>query len=491
MKKLLSLVLTLTLALALCVPAGAAETASAKEPSSVGVVLNGKALTLSGAQAELKNGQTMVPLRALVEAMGGTVSAQGGELVCQLAGQSDAIRLRPGADSYYKNGGTYVSLRSVADAMGYDLLWDSASRSAALVDRSALIAELDKNFTVLNAALKKVQSDPSKNYQSTVNYDILLDIPADAAAATPAMKMTLKMKLNMISSATKVEMSGSVDASALAKLLELDQAVESGALSATQAAALNKSLSNVTFEVLFDVETMTYYMSCPLLSTLSNGQIPAETWMKLSLQDLMDLSGAGSLLDMAALTKDTQTTPTVGNLIYAFSYLQAKASGTGGALYQDALDAGSLAAAFLGDSAAKQNGSAYQFHFGITELEKLTGEEELKALFETFSMDLTVSGGTITATFDVKLAKDSEMPTMPQMALSGSVSMTATTAKLNMLLDMGTAGKAQYVMDIVMQPTTQQPKTEPPAGAQVMDLNELLAGMLSGMSEGAVPDIAA
>ena len=134
----------------------------------------------------------MVPCSTLMTALGGQASySEGGVITCTVGdtalsftlgqktvtatanGKTETIQMD--VPCYYKGGRTYVPVSFFAQALGYDVLWDSTSRSAVLVDKSALIDEIDKNFTVLNAALQKVQSDPTKNYKSTATYDIAMD----------------------------------------------------------------------------------------------------------------------------------------------------------------------------------------------------------------------------------------------------------------------------------------------------------------------------
>ncbi|HHY44981.1 MAG TPA: hypothetical protein GX512_04640 [Firmicutes bacterium] len=93
----------------------------------------------------LKDGTTMVPLRALSEALGFTVTwSDDGTVTC--AKDETAIVLRIGTPSVSANGEavtlsqppelvqghTVVPLRFFSEAMKYDVRWDGASRSALL-----------------------------------------------------------------------------------------------------------------------------------------------------------------------------------------------------------------------------------------------------------------------------------------------------------------------------------------------------------------------
>ncbi len=173
MKKFLSLVLSLALALALAVPSYAAEPAAQAE--TVGVIVDGARVAFSGAAPELRSGKTMVPLKALVEAMGGKVTPQSGTLLCTFGDQEVSVPVD--SDSYYKNGYTYVPVRDLAEPLGYDVFWDSGERAAVLIDRQAVIDQIDQQFTILNGALTQLQKaqDPDKNYKTQLDYVLSVD----------------------------------------------------------------------------------------------------------------------------------------------------------------------------------------------------------------------------------------------------------------------------------------------------------------------------
>ena len=402
MKKLLSLVLALVLALSLAAPAFAAGTAETASKSGVGVILNGKAVSFPDAKPELKSGRTMVPCSTLMKELGGQASyGEGGVITCTVGdttlsftlgqntvtatanGKSETIQMD--VPCYYKDGRTYVPVSFFAQALGYDVLWDSTSRSAVLVDKDALIAEVDKSFTVLNAALQKVQSDPTKNYKSTAAYDIVMNLNDDTLGT---VNIKLKMSLTMISSGTTVDMKGTVDASGLAKVLDLSGAVESGTLTAAQAAALSKSLSSLTFEMIMNLDQDAIYIKMPLLNTLLGAESgTTETWYQLSL-------GMKSLgLDLTAL----KSSSTVGNMIYALC--RAVSGQTSAAdLTANVQTTGAALAAFLGDSAAKKSGSSYTWTLNKEAFDQLAKNAGISdSQFQKFTVTRTAAAdGTLT-----------------------------------------------------------------------------------------------
>ncbi|MCI2057154.1 MAG: cell wall hydrolase [Oscillibacter sp.] len=116
----------------------------AQAARSVPVTVDGVLLSTS---ASLESGVTMVPLRTLCDALGGwQVNWDSGAQCAQAVSGSDTITAVPGqtavtvggcaldtAQSVYIAGGrTYVPLRAVCEALGYSVSWDSALGGAAV-----------------------------------------------------------------------------------------------------------------------------------------------------------------------------------------------------------------------------------------------------------------------------------------------------------------------------------------------------------------------
>lgn len=132
MKRTLTALLALLTALLLIQPAAAART--------VPVTVDDALLRQT---CYLESGSTLVPLRGLLELLGGwTVSWQSGQAVATNGGR--AIQARPGASSFtvngvsrsgavsLRNGRTYVPLRPLCEALGLSVQWDSDLGGAAV-----------------------------------------------------------------------------------------------------------------------------------------------------------------------------------------------------------------------------------------------------------------------------------------------------------------------------------------------------------------------
>jgi|GEM_PF-2583677 len=501
MKKLISLALALLLAVSLTVPAFAAGS----RERTVGVLLNGEQVAFPDQKPVLKNGRTMVPLRPLMEKLGGTARFEADKVYCTVGDTeltftpgSSTVAVKKGTETssvemdaicYVVDGRTYVPVRFFAQALGYDVTWDSADQSASVVDRSAVIAEIDKNFTQLNAALARLKTDPTKNYQTTASYDISVKMAGLGAGVTSA---ALKMNLTMISSASDVEMKGTADASSLAKLMGIDAAVQDGSMTAADAAAIRTALANVSFDMILSVEKDTCYLRLPLLGAMMSGSFSAadltknaDTWYSFSL----GLKQMGFSADQLNGTADS----TVGELVYAMTYSMNAGSGD---LYTQALSSGTMLASLLGDASAVKSGTSCTWTLDAAKINALLGEEGIsEETFKTFSVTLTAAGdGTLKCVIDVQTAPDPDLGT--SMGISGEMTLTASSARLDLKLDMGSLGSAAYLLNMTMTPTAQSPATQPPAGATIVDLGSLLGiGSLTGVGGltgiGAVPALAA
>lgn len=471
MKKMTSVFLSLALCLALTVPAFAAPAkAAAKAPAkkaAVGVLLNGKEVSFTDASPVVKNGRTMVPFRALMETLGGDVSyGEDGTVTCKVGDTTLSFKLdeknvtittgtetktiQMDVPATYSNGRTYVPVRFFAQALGYDVFWDDDDDDAVLIDRQTLINSLDKNFTVLNAALKKVQGDSTANYKASAAYQIDLNLKDDDKAVTGS----IKMQLSLISSAKGVEIHGTADASALAAAMDLESSVKNKTLSAAQAALIRSSLSALSFDMIVNLEQDTMYIKLPAVFGLLTGTAApaANTWYKIPLNIKGLLSDAGTLQ------------PTVGSMLYAMNYSMAQQGGEdAGDFYEDTVKTGGILASLLGDASAVTSGSASTWKMDLAKLAAL--DKDTAETFKTFDVTLTADNGTLTCTFNIVTVPDDG----ESMGFNGSMSLNSTGETVSMKASLGSMGTMGLQLLMTMEKTTETPAAQPPAGAVIAD----------------------
>ncbi|MDE6590877.1 MAG: copper amine oxidase N-terminal domain-containing protein, partial [Oscillospiraceae bacterium] len=167
------------------------------EPGQIGVMVNGKYIQFPDAAPEITEGRTMVPVRALAEALGGKAEQTDGKVVCGTdevrltftPGSAEVLVEYPGGElpgdgqifpldcaPYIKDGRTYVPARFLGEALGYTVGWDSAFETVVLLDAEALAAEIDKDFTIYNKVLANVARDfeEGKSYSAELKWDAAL-----------------------------------------------------------------------------------------------------------------------------------------------------------------------------------------------------------------------------------------------------------------------------------------------------------------------------
>lgn len=160
------------------------------QSKQLAVQLNGQAVKFPDAQPEKANNRTMVPFRAIAEALGAEVDYNAGAITAKKDGQTLAFSLggkqltitddstgkvikTTDVDSapYKKSGRTYVPVRFFAEGFGLTVQWENSVQTAILYDRDALIADIDSHFTVLNQWLKAQPSygQNAKALSSTIH----------------------------------------------------------------------------------------------------------------------------------------------------------------------------------------------------------------------------------------------------------------------------------------------------------------------------------
>lgn len=140
MKKLFALVLSMIMAASLAVPAFAVSSAA---PARVSLYLDGKsAITSAEALPEIRDGRTMIPIRALAEKLGADVgwNAAARQVTLTRAGVTtvmtvgsktayvDGKVMEMDVAPYITGGRTLIPARYVAEFFGQKVAWDGEKR---------------------------------------------------------------------------------------------------------------------------------------------------------------------------------------------------------------------------------------------------------------------------------------------------------------------------------------------------------------------------
>ena len=167
----------------------AIKTALGGVPGQIGVMVNGEYVKFPDAVPEVTGGRTMVPVRAIVEALGGEADMAGGKVTCKA--NNTSLTFTPGSSEvlveytggelpgdgqifpmdcapYIKGGRTYVPVRFVAEAWGCAVGWDADTSTVVIVDVDTLLGnatfDLMDSFAAYCAKQEKNRNDSRIRY---------------------------------------------------------------------------------------------------------------------------------------------------------------------------------------------------------------------------------------------------------------------------------------------------------------------------------------
>lgn len=429
-------------------------------PGEVNVMLNGRCIPFPDAMPELVGGRTMVPLRAVMEAMGAQVSWQSGntavctlgdtslsfqvgEDVCQVTENGETTSLDLGVATYLKDGRTYVPVRFFAQAMGYDVEWDADYRTAVLVDRQALIDQWDSQFTVLNsflAAHQEVYAN-SQAVEGDISAQVTLTM-LDSISGD--QRYAFSGTLIALASQDAVNLSGGLDLSALAGLLE-----EQG-LTQEEAGELAGLLGAITFSLVASQEGA--FLALPGLGELTGGE---DDWM---WQEVEDWSAIQAVLPGHGVTA------TVGQLIYESSYSTMAYYYPFG-LWDALEEAGAQAIALAGDGSFTASGASYAWRLDREDLEALelsTGGDGTASLaFDQLDITAVLSpSGSYQLELTVAL-NDGYGSGPTTVKVTADASGTANGGRADLLVQLRNLADLEMEVRWTLNSTTQTPVTHP------------------------------
>lgn len=447
--------------------AGASQTDAAQDASGqVKVMLNGEDVTFPNASPEISGGRTMVPMRAVLEALGAevdydgdtkTVTATLGDTALTHVIGTDKIAVKDGEDltmdtaSYVKSGSTLVPLRFFSQALGYEVYWDNGQRTAVVIDKAAAVEKIDKNFSTFNDILAKQTETPDLSGNLALDMDLsgeikLLDGTFDEA-------LPFSGEASALYSSEAMNINGSMDLSAIIGLLAAEDE--------TTAAMLTPLLEDLSFQMIYGEDLWMQMPALTSLLRLSGMSIPAgDAWLKIGGVE----TSAMDTLDTASMEAGT-----IGGALYdAVEYMDADNPVN---ICRDLTEAADLLTTLMGDDTFTKNGDDYTWKLDDPALlTALIGEEP-----DAFSMSMERKADG-SGSFSLEL----EIADIVALSLSGETSDKTVSVKCKLTV--------AEVCEVTMQSTASvkesgtAPVSAPPAGATVIDLDELTSdlGVIGG-----------
>lgn len=284
-------------------------------PGELSVMVNGTYLSFPDAKPLARENRTMIPVRALAEALGYTVEydpetlsalcVRGEDKAIFTLGETALSYTLDGTDDqvyteaapFAEDGRIYVPLRALVEALGCQVAWDAGYDTAVVFDPAAIAGEIDRNFTQVDRMLStlagKALDTLRRNTRTTghADYRVTLfnsldgdrtyTIGLDSTVSIGAGAMEGQLKVDMIRALAQLT---AEDWAALQELMDLaDMEWDLG--------KLRTLLGSATVNYLWNSEGL--YLQSPLFS-LVNESVGAEDWiqMDLPMPDLEQLSAA-------------------------------------------------------------------------------------------------------------------------------------------------------------------------------------------------------
>lgn len=449
-------------------------------PSGITVQVNGQEVPFPDAEPESKNGRTFIPVRAAFEALGAEVTwDQADKSVTAVKGDTTVVmaldstkaevtkdgqkqELTMDVAPYSKGGRTYVPVRFAAEAFSCAVGWDGDEHTVMIVDVDALLG--DATFENLDgwfrADLEREVPNPAK---TTGQMSLKMTMP-DAQGKIQAYP--LSATFSGISTDTKAELQMEMDFAELFALF-----AGGSDLSAADKAELKK-LSQAAVETRMDLESGKIYFTidCPLLLTMiGEGLGDGNVWYLMDLAKLSEAGGfdyqsylqgieemlgseyAGFRELMVSVLSDLELT----SAAYDYEMLQTSAE---------------ILCALLSDQAMVKSGSNYTVNWALKEDSSVLGQ--IKMTYQTsgdrlvgVKMEMTIDDG------------------MDGMTLKMNVREDGTNTTMDMDIDLGNDLKLSFALSAKTVQANAQPAVEPPAGAQIVDIMDVLDEASNGYND--------
>ena len=435
----------------------------------VNVLLGDRCIAFTDAVPEVKNGRTMVPLRAALEAIGARIEFDQATKTAIVTGEKASFTHVVGSDVITRADGstvkmdvrsyvtpsnrTMVPLRFFSQVLGYDVFWDNGYRMAFLLDEETFAEKVDSRLTILNGYLagNAKRFDASKNYKEDVTLSgtvkVIDSIKGDRSYPYSGKASVLLGKDGM-------SMSLSADLGDLAELLE--------GLGGKLPEAYRALTVKPELEAIFSDKL---YFRSPLLDAamakVDGTQAVSGAWYAtdavMSFPDLYRSMYGGN--------EDY----TVGKVLYA-----AMKQGDANRFYEGWSGTKQLAAAaveLFGDETFTKSGSGYKWHFGKEELAKLLAEAIPGFIadsgVEELSIDLTLrsDGG-------VELKYTAAMNAKEEAAFRIDYTLTGNSSRMTVKGAVQLRNVCDVTFDaaVSVRTTSEKPLTAPPAGATIITL---------------------
>lgn len=454
---------------------------------ALSVQLSGKTLAFPDVQPFFENGRTMVPFRAVAEALGadvgydsGTVSASLGGKVCRFQVGGDTLTVSDratgkvlktvplDASPIEKDGRTCVPVRFLAESLGLTVEWDDGAQCAVLYDRDALLESIDSGFTTANrwlAAVPRLQNADAVRMGLTAKLDCTAfdTISGDK-------KYSASGTMTLVSDGKSASLSASADLSALAVLLSSDlissaDGPTSQLFSASMLSYYKSALRNAAFDLIYNADTDTLYVRSPLLfsalTSSSGTDKKTDGWYYEE-----HFSEKTALGDLLTLYRNADTPNTCGAALLASAEAYAAEYGGWSGFYSSLEDRQQSLSAVLGDAVFMRSGDRCTAQPSVKSL--LGGEEDdMVGVSGSYTLNTATGAASGDLTLDIK---GSLFPVANRTRLTFDLS--GTSGRMTLSNHLRNQGTLTFDLSLSLAPSS-APVSAPPKNAVLTPLDEL------------------
>lgn len=455
----------------------AIKTALGGVPGQIGVMVNGEYVKFPDAVPEVTGGRTMVPVRAIVEALDGEADMAGGKVTCKA--NDTSLTFTPGSSEvlveytggelpgdgqifpmdcapYIKGGRTYVPVRFLGEILGYEVGWDGQFQTAVLLDRDELAARYDEHFTIMNRvqANRGLTMEEGKNYKADVKGNLTVTA-FDTLNGNQTYKADLSASQILNSEAANAKLS-----------LKLSDNLRTMLKDSTSTDPEVRERLDLVLNALEDLELIVTEKGLGWLHAAALDEAAGEKNVWLGL----DLGAEWGQLAFAQ-TGDA----TMGSVLAAMIDVDSVES-----LPTTVSPAAQLLYELYGDDKFTTSGGVSTRTIGLDDLLALYKDmglteadlAEAKAAFQEFSITMKVdSKGGVTMACAMQTAA---LDGMPGLKLTMDVKQDSGNAAISMTLHIANIGEGRLTLTQTWSTTSEKPQDQPPEGAIVVDPAELL-----------------
>jgi len=475
MKKLLRAALCAALTALLTVPALAADRTPPARQGDFYVLVNGQYATFTDAVPQMKDNRSCLPFAAVFQQLGfaqenmtwdgdtrtvtavkgdDTVALTIGEKSITLNGRKISTDVAPYIDPATNR--TYVPFGLVADALGCSVGWDAEERTVIIDDVDAILAANNATYSLMDQYLEYQRAFYESNQKAAGNYSFGFGMDLTDSGENAQIAMDMDGKYDMLmSGASAFQFNTGMTINASAK--------ENGKDVSQEELGLELPM-DLELEMRGDLEDGTVYFQSAALAEMMEQPDMASAWYKLDLKALFDqMSGLigmdyAALMDLSLSSMDKSFEETLAAVLKEVPLASADMTTS---------DMLALYNAMVADSAFTKSGDSY------VNTMKSPGADGV-----TMTLTLPTSGGKVNG-FAMEMSMD--IPEAGSMELAYGLK----DKKMDMSMEFGIEVTSPIALDMTItmqmdgtyQDTKEQPAVQPPKGAVIVDMNQLLSGI--------------